>query len=74
MRIGLILLDGEKSGVLIPARKRDAVDWDMVNRLAEENGDFRKFVGRISRFCKTNNTQEWEQAIAAEWNLREEED
>ncbi|MBO4329721.1 MAG: HrgA protein, partial [Rhodocyclaceae bacterium] len=41
--IGLMRLDKEnpyESEVLIPARKRDAVDWDMVNRLAVENGDF----------------------------------
>lgn len=73
--IGLIRLDAEnpyESEVLIPARERAAVDWDMVNRLAVENSDFRKFVGRVSRFCKTNDTQEWKQAIASEWGLSEE--
>ena len=75
--IGLIKLnveDPSDSEVLIPARERAAVDWDMVSRLARENSDFREFVGRISSFCKTNKTREWRLAIAAEWGLSDEED
>ena len=70
--IGLIRLDVEspsKSKVLIPARERDAVDWDMVNRLAVENPDFRKFVERVTKFCQTKYP-----ASAADWELRAAED
>lgn len=41
--IGLIKLDADnpaESQVLIPARERDEIDWDMANRLAMENRDF----------------------------------
>lgn len=41
--IGFIRLDVDNpadSQVLIPARERDAIDWDMANRLATENRDF----------------------------------
>ena len=70
--IGLIRLDVEnlpESEVLIPARKRDAVDWDMVNRLAVENGDFCKFVELVTKFCQTKYP-----ASAADWGLRAAED
>ena len=64
--IGLIRLDVEnpsESEVLIPARERAAVDWDMVNRLAKENRDFKGFVKRIRRFYQTGET------TAADWGL-----
>lgn len=67
--IGLIRLDVEnppESEVLIPACERSAVDWDMVNRLAEENSDFRKFVELVTKFCQTKYP-----ASAADWGLRE---
>lgn len=41
--IGLIKLDADnpaESQVLIPARERDEIDWDVANRLATENRIF----------------------------------
>ena len=67
--IGLIRLDVEnppESEVLIPARERSAVDWDMVNRLAEENSDFREFVKRIRRFHQTGDAADWGLRAAAD--------
>ena len=69
--IGLIRLDVEnpsESEVLIPARERAAVDWDMENRLAKENRDFKGFVKRIRRFYQTGET------TAADWGLPEMDD
>lgn len=69
--IGLIKLnveDPSESEVMIPARERAAVDWDMVNRLAKENRDFREFVKRIRRFYQTGETS------AADWGLPEVDD
>ena len=54
--IGVILLDTEtpsESQILLPARERPEIDWDMVNRLVEENTDFIAFIGRIRRFHQT---------------------
>jgi len=48
--IGIIKLDTEEpdsTEILFPAKYRTDLDWDTVNKLAEENGDFRDFVLRI---------------------------
>lgn len=55
--IGVIMInvcDMELSEILLPAKKRDQVDWDSVNRLASENKDFNEFVNNISDYLKTN--------------------
>lgn len=62
--IGVIQLDVQtpaESQILIPARERSEIDWDMCNRLTEENSDFAEFVGRIRRFHQTGELalQEW---------------
>lgn len=55
--IGVIQLDVQsptESQILIPARERSEIDWDMCNRrLTEENGDFAELIGRIRRFHQT---------------------
>lgn len=63
--IGVIQLDIEnpsESQILIPARERSEIDWDMCNRLTEENTDFAEFIGRIRRFHQTGevSAKEWE--------------
>lgn len=63
--IGVIQLDVHsptESQILIPARERSEIDWDMCNRLTEENGDFAEFIGRIRRFHQTGelSAKEWE--------------
>jgi len=48
--IGIIKLDIEEpdsTEVLFPARYRSELDWDTVNKLAEENADFRDFILRV---------------------------
>jgi hypothetical protein len=63
--IGVIQLDVEnpaESQILIPARERSEIEWDMCNRLTEENTDFAEFIGRIRRFHQTGevSAKEWE--------------
>lgn len=51
--IGVIQLDVEEpseSQILIPARERSTVDWEMCNRLAEENKDFAAYLQKIVDF------------------------
>lgn len=62
--IGVILLDTEtpaESQILIPARERPEIDWDMCNRLAEENSDFVEFITKVRRFYQTGevNQNDW---------------
>jgi hypothetical protein len=58
--IGLIELDIEtpaESQVLIPARERGAIDWDMANRLATENKDFLEYVKLVKQFYQTGEVR-----------------
>jgi len=64
--IGLIKLDAEnpaESQVLIPARERDEIDWDMANRLATESRDFLEYVKLVKQFYQTG------EARSADWDL-----
>jgi uncharacterized protein len=45
--IGIIHLDPhdiDSSIILYPARSRDALDWETINKLCEQNSDFEKFL------------------------------
>ena len=42
--IHLQLLDFDSSSVLFPARLRDMLDWETVNKLCDQNRDFAKFI------------------------------
>lgn len=45
--IGIIHLDPadiDSSSILYPARGRDALDWETINKLCEQNPDFEKFL------------------------------
>lgn len=58
--IGLIELDIDtpaESQVLIPARERGAIDWDMANRLATENKDFLEYVKLVKQFYQTGEVR-----------------
>ncbi|CAJ48147.1 conserved hypothetical protein, partial [Bordetella avium 197N] len=68
--IGLIKLDADnpaESQVLIPARERDEIDWDMANRLATENRDFIEFVKLVKQFYQIG------EAKRSDWDLPDEE-
>lgn len=69
--IGLIKLDADNpadSQVLIPARERDEIDWDMVNRLATENKDYLEYVKLVKQFYQTG------EARLADWDVPEAKD
>lgn len=53
--IGIIKLNTEnvfESEILFPASIKQSIDWDTVNRLANENSDFSDFVKFITEDCK----------------------
>ncbi len=66
--IGLIKLDADnpaESQVLIPAREKDEIDWDMANRLATENRDFLEYLKLVKQFYQTGEARE------ADWDIPE---
>lgn len=69
--IGFIILDVDNpadSQVLIPARERDEIDWDMVNRLTEENRDCLEYVKLVKQFYQTG------EARAVDWDIPNDDD
>lgn len=53
--IGIIKLNPEtifESEILFPSRINQEIDWDTVNRLANENADFSDFLKLITEDCK----------------------
>lgn len=45
--IGVIKLDPndlEQSEIILPAKEKSILDWDTINRLADENRDFKRFL------------------------------
>lgn len=45
--IGIIQLDPhdiDSSAILYPARFRESLDWETINKLSEQNSDFKKFL------------------------------
>jgi hypothetical protein len=69
--IGLIKLDVDnpaESQVLIPARERDKIDWDMANRLGNENPDFLEYLKLIKQFYQTGEARlaDWDAVDALE--------
>jgi hypothetical protein len=58
-RVGLIRLDDDdpnESEILIPAEEKPSLDWGIINRLAVENSDFRKFLDALSTLHTTGKT------------------
>ncbi|UNF52823.1 HrgA protein [Bartonella krasnovii] len=54
--IGFIRLDKEnasESEIIIPAKERRDIDWDIANRLVEENKDFLHYIKLIRQFYQT---------------------
>jgi hypothetical protein len=64
--IGLIKLDIESpadSEIIIPSRERVDIDWNVANRLAEENSDFMECVKRVRQFYQTGDIRK------ADWDI-----
>ena len=64
--IGIIKIDKDdphKSETIIEARERE-VNWNSVNRLAEKNGDFLRFIKIYRRYYECNTgDEEWKNMI-----------
>jgi len=63
--IGFVLLDTEnpsESQIMIPAKERNDLDWESINRLTDANKDFSDYIEEISDFCLTGKTkkQDWD--------------
>lgn len=60
--IGVIQLDvanpDDDTIVKLPARERENVDWGTCNRIASQNGDFRKFIEQVSHFHLTRKIRQ----------------
>ena len=64
--IGVILLIPEnptESEILLPARRRLEVDWLSINRILNENSDFKNFIELVSTYYQTGRIrlQDWSQ-------------
>ena len=62
--IGVILLNPEnptESEILLPARRRPEVDWQSINRILNENSDFKNFIELVSIYYQTGRIriQDW---------------
>ena len=54
--VGVIRIDQydpSDSQILIPSREKPDVDWNSINRLVEQNSDFREYVRLIRHFYQT---------------------
>jgi len=66
--IGIIHLDPadiDSSSILYPARGRDALDWETINKLCEHNSDFEKFLQdvRIDFESKRIHRSEFDEVV-----------
>ncbi|HAT7877843.1 TPA: HrgA protein [Legionella pneumophila subsp. pneumophila] len=55
--VGFIRLDTDtpsESQILIPAKEKNQVDWNNVNRLVEENSDFKDYIKYVRQFYQTS--------------------
>lgn len=62
--IGIMLLNPEnpsESDILLPARRKQNVDWQSVNRIVIENPDFKNFIDLVSMYYQTGliRPKEW---------------
>ncbi|MGR5120447.1 COG2958 family protein [Vibrio astriarenae] len=63
--IGVILLsvsNPSESELLLPAKKRPEIDWQSVNRIVEENADFKDFIDLVSNYYQTGRVR------SKDWN------
>lgn len=64
--IGFILIDKDEpsnSQIKIPARLRESIDVNALNRLADENSDAKEFVENVSTYIKTGRLKK------GDWDL-----
>jgi hypothetical protein len=68
--IGIIKINPEnvfESEILFPSRINQEIDWDTVNRLANENADFSDFLKLITEDCKLGKVKsQYDQVLKLE--------
>ena len=62
--IGVILLNVEnptESDMMLPSKSRSEVDWESVNRILQENDDFKNYIDLVSTYYQTGKvrTKDW---------------
>jgi hypothetical protein len=59
------LADIDASHILYPARTKDSLDWETVNKLCEQNSDFEKFLQdvRIDFEGRRIHRSEYDEAV-----------
>ena len=58
--IGFMKIDfnnPSESEILIPAKERNEIDWNTVNRLVEENTDFQEYIKLVKQFYQTGDAR-----------------
>ncbi len=61
--IGIIKLDTEDpdaSSIIFPAQRKVSLDWETINKLANENKDFENFISRIKKDIATKEIRKEE--------------
>lgn len=54
--IGVIRLDAEhfmQSEILFSAKEKDSLDWDTINRLVDDNRDFKTFLNDLWKISRS---------------------
>lgn len=67
--IGVIILvpdNPSESEIFLPAISRPEADWQSINRLLVENGDFKEFVAQVSDYFQTGRLKD------RDWGWRQE--
>ncbi len=64
--IGVIKLNADnpsESQIMIPAKERNDIDWNIANRLANENRDFLNYIKSVREFYQTGKVhrENWDQ-------------
>lgn len=58
--IGVIRLDAEhfmQSEILFSAREKDSLDWDTINRLVDDNRNFKSFLNDLMEDIKVGKVK-----------------
>ncbi len=71
--IGFIRLDTDnpsESEIVIPARERPQIDWDIANRLVGENKDFSQYIKSVRKFYQTGEVtkSDWDKIEKSDWD------
>lgn len=58
--IGIIILNAsniDESEILLPAKEKEFIDWDTIDRLVDENKDFKQFVCDVREDIEVNKVK-----------------